>query len=477
MNAGRDVSQGCRHTVELSTCSTRWKGRIVAMGERVAAWRTAHIPDRLFMVLLSLLTGVLSGAGAWLLKWLVSHITALLTVDMHTRGVNWWFVGLPVIGILLTGMYQRYVIRQTIYHGTARLNQQISQNRFRLPFKLVFAPIVASSMTLGFGGSAGGEGPIACTGAAIGSNLGKWLRLTREQMGMIVAAGAAAGIAGIFKAPVGGALFAVEVLALPLTTPAVIMVFTAAVTAALTAFVMSGCTMDMAFHAPFPFDWNLWPWMLLLGVFCGLYSAYYSAIMDMMRRWYASMKNPWIKNVLSGLAVGVLILIFPALFGEGYGFMAKLINGADPHFLTSWSPWYGNLSGLSLPAWFPFGTHISGAALPLLVAFGVIAVKAFACASTNSGGGVAGDFAPTLMAGCVAGYVFATALNLLFGLHLPVVYFAFCGMGAVMAGAINAPLMAIFITVEMTDAYSLLLPVSLAAALSWFVASHLRPTA
>lgn len=439
--------------------SNRLGAGIVALGRKVGEWQMVHIHPRVFMVLLAMVTGVLSGAAAWLLKWLVRHISLMVTADMRPDGLNWWFLLLPVVGILLTGMYQRYVIGHTIYYGTERLNREIAADRFRLPFWQVYAPVIASSVTLGFGGSAGGEGPIACTGAAIGSNIGKWLRLTHEQMGVIVAAGAAAGIAGIFKAPVGGALFAVEVLALPLTTVAVVMVFVASLTASLTAFALSGFTMDMAFHLHAAFDWSLWPWMLLLGAFCGVYSAYYSKIVTTVRRRYNAMTNPWVKNVVSGLTVGILVFIFPTLFGEGYNIMAKIINGADPRLLTAWSPWASDAGSATTVA---------------LIALGVIAVKALACVSTNSGGGVAGDFAPTLMAGCVAGFFFATGLNLLFSLHLPVVWFAFCGMAAVMAGVIGAPLMAIFITVEMTDAYALLLPVTLAASTSYLVATPLK---
>lgn len=424
-----------------------------------ASWREAHVPLRVFMLVLAMATGVLCGTAAWLLKWLVRLIGLRVTVGMHPDGLNWWLLWLPVAGIVLTGIYQRYILKHTLFNGTEELNREIAHSRYRLPAWQMYAPVIASSLTLGFGGSAGGEGPIACSGAAIGSNLGRWMRLGRSQMGIIVVAGAAAGIAGIFKAPVGGALFAVEVLSLPLTTPAVAMVFVATLTSALTAFALSGFTLDIAYSMHSAFEWRLLPWMLLLGVFCGLYSAYYWKTVQVMRRRYHAMRNPWLKNVASGLVVGALVFVFPTLFGEGYGIMTKIINGTDPHLLTAWSPWAGDEGSTATVA---------------LIALGVIAVKALACVSTNSGGGVAGDYAPTLMAGCVAGFFFATSLNLLFGLHLPVVWFAFCGMGAVMAGVIGAPLMAIFITVEMTATYTLLLPVAMATMCAYAVATPLK---
>lgn len=441
---------------KVATCaSVGVRRRLVAF----AAWRVRCVPDRVFMVAVAMVTGLLCGVAAWLLKWLVRNISLLVTDGMHPDGVNWWLLALPVAGIVLTGIYERYIVGHIIFDGTAQLNREIAHSCFRLPVWQMYAPVLASSLTLGFGGSAGGEGPIACSGAAIGSNMGRWLRLTHQQMGVIVAAGSAAGIAGIFKAPVGGALFAVEVLSLPLTTVSVVMVFVATLTAALTAFVLSGFTLDIAYSMHAAFDWSLLPWMVLLGAFCGAYSAYYWKIVQSMRRRYHAMTNPWAKNVISGLVVGVLVFVFPTLYGEGYGIMTKVINGTDPHLLTAWSPWAGDGGSV--------GTVV-------LIALGVIAVKALACVSSNSGGGVAGDYAPTLMAGCVSGFFFATLLNMLFGLQLPVVWFAFCGMGAVMAGVIGAPLMAIFITVEMTATYTLLLPVALAGLTAYVVATPLK---
>ena len=219
----------------------------------------------------------------------------------------------------------------------------------------------------------------------------------------------------------GGVFFALEVLAITLSTPAIMAIVLAAVTAGLTSYVWSGCTTDLPFHATMAFDWHLIPPVILLGLFCGIYSFYYSSVMTLMKRRYASMGNPWWKNLLSGSVLAILVFLFPALYGEGYSFMSNLLAG-HTEAISSY--------GL-------FARYGHDALTPVLLAFAIIAVKAFACASSNSGGGVAGDFAPTLMAGCVAGFFFAQLSNTCFGTQLPVADFAFIGMGAVMAGPVH----------------------------------------
>lgn len=416
------------------------------------------IPPYAFMMMLAFITGLLTGSAAYLLKCTVRWVSQPIADNLHPWQCNRALLVMPVIGIMLTGIYQRYILHKEIYHGSDRLNRAIANRRYRLAGDLTYAPIVASTMTLGFGGSAGSEGPIAYAGAAIGSNIARLFRSDPTLMKIMLACGASAGIAGIFKAPIGGALFSLEVLTVSLTVGGIVAVLLASVTAALTAYVWSGCTPDLIFNNVSAFDWHWAPWVLVLGVFCALYSFYYSSVMTVMRRWYDSIGNPWLKNLISGALLAALVFLFPPLFGEGYNFMGELLAG-KANALSDYSlfAYDGDL------AW-----------TPILIALGIIIVKAFACSSTNSGGGVAGDFAPTLMAGCVAGFFFASILNTLFGLHLPVADFAFFGMAAVMAGAIRAPFMAIFITVEMAQAYTLLLPVVLTAAVSYLGVLALR---
>lgn len=419
------------------------------------------LSDSQLLVAMALVTGLITGVAAYLLKRLVAYISSGLVMNLDPCGANWVFLIFPVGGILLTGIYQRYVLRQKIYHGVSQLGMAIAERRYRLPGYLTYAPIVASSLTLGFGGSAGAEGPIAYAGAAIGSNVARSLGVRPDLMRFMLACGASAGIAAIFKAPVGGAFFSLEVLSVSLSVMAVLAVFIASLTAWFTAYALSGCTTDVAFEQYTAVTPGIWPYILLLGMFCGIYSFYYSRVMHHMVKFYFRMENPWMKNLLSGAVVAVCVFLFPALWGEGYGFIAKVLAGHG-EAITSYSLW---------------ASRLPSPTLLILMAAGMLLVKPLATSSTNSGGGVAGDFAPTIFAGCIAGYSFALTANTFLGLNLPVVDFAFFGMAAVMAGAIQAPLMAIFLVVEMVSHYSLLLPVTVAATISYVIVKALGKVA
>lgn len=410
-----------------------------------------HVPPYVALMILAFITGLITGVATFLMKRAIAFVSGTFTSHFHAGGANWALLVFPIIGILLTGIFQRYILRKKVNFGTERLNSAIAARRYRLSGDLTYAPIVGCTLTLGFGGSAGSEGPIAYTGAAIGSNIGRVFGADNEMLKIMLACGASAGIAAVFSSPVGGVLFSIEVLSIALTTGAFVAIFMSSVTAALTMFVMSGNATDLVFNNVGQISWAWMPWVLLLGVFCGVYSFYYSMIMGRMRRRYDAVTNPWVKNLVSGSILAILVFLFPPLFGEGYKFMSEILAGGSKVFAE-----YGL-----------FASEASMLYTPMLIALGIILVKAFACASTNSGGGVAGDFAPTLMAGCVAGFFFATFLNLVCGCSIPVTNFAFFGMAAVMAGAVRAPFMAIFIVVEMSQAYTMLLPVAIAAAVSY----------
>lgn len=400
---------------------------------------------------LAFATGLLAGVGAFVLKRMIGWVSQLLTGGLDVQHANPVLLSLPVAGVLLAVLFQRYVARRWLCHGVDRLNADLRRGHYRQPFSQMFTAMIASAFTLGFGGSAGSEGPIAYTGAAMGSSVGRVCGVSREMMKVLVACGAAAGIAGIFKAPVGGAFFALECLCVELSSGAIIALMIAAVTAGLTAYVLSGCTPDIYFSEQVPFDMHWLPWVVAAGFFCGLYSVYYQVVMTRLARFYASMRRPWLKNIMAGAIIGAAIFLFPPLYGEGYGFISKML-AQDMGALTGYGLFAGDGTGLPLV---------------LVLSGGMMLVKAFATASTTSGGGVAGDFAPALFAGCVAGIFFAVASNALFGAGLPVGCFGFFGMGAVMAATQRAPLMAIFLTVEMGAAYKLLLPVVVISTVSY----------
>ena len=409
------------------------------------------LPSNIRLIVIASIIGVAVGAAAYVLKEAIAWLSRGVTIMFDASSSNAFLLVVPIVGIVLAGVYQRYIIRTGLSHGVDRLSRDIAAGNPALGPKLTYGPIVASTLTLGFGGSAGAEGPIAYAGAAIGSNIGRVFGVDRTTLMLLVGCGAGAGIAGIFKAPIGGVLFTLEVLGMAMSTPAVIALVAAAVCASTTAYVFSGFTMDLPWtHAP-QFVGEMIPWSLLLGVFCALYSVYYSRVMHRMRRVYGRIKNPWVENIAGGIVLAVSVFLFPTLYGEGYQVMGRIIN-ADFQALFDGSVFYG--------------VHIGRWTLPLLLA-GILAVKCFATSASNSAGGVAGDFAPTLFAGCIAGLFFATTLNAAFDLGLDAAAFAYIGMAGVMAGAIRAPLMAFFLTSEMSNGYGYFLPLLIVSVVSY----------
>ncbi len=414
-----------------------------------------RLGEDVYLVVVAILAGCLIGCAAWALKWLIARVSDF-SINCVVDRLGWWTtLLLPLVGILLASIYQRYVIHREIYHGVDRLQADLAAGRAVLPVDLTFSPILACAATLGFGGSAGSEGPIAYAGAAISNNVGRLLGASDKGLRTLMAIGAGAGIAGIFQAPVGGALFTFECLGVGGSPLMVIALFAACLCAGLTASALAGFVSDISFAGATSFSWQMTLPLMALAVFCGIYSAYYSDIMKRMTLWFEKMRSPWTRNVVSGLIVGALLFAFPALFGEGYGVVGHLLNG-DTDAATLRSP----LLRLGLEP----------STLLLVVCLGIMLVKAFATSSTNSGGGVAGDFAPTLFVGAVCGFFFAKISGLLFGVELPVADFVCYGMAAVMAGAVRAPLMAMFLVTEMTGQGGLLLPVAIAAGVSCAVA-------
>lgn len=409
------------------------------------------------MFILAVAVGFVTGMCAVLLKKGIALVSHLVTAGVTMAHENWQLLVFPVVGIVLTGIFVRYVVRFDITKGTNKMLKQLKVHDYVIRARVMVSPMIGAILTLGFGGSAGSEGPIAYTGGAIGSNAARLFGLRTELQRVLLGCGAAAGIAGIFKSPIGGFLFALEVLRISMTTSAVVALLTASVTAGATAYVMSGYTFDMAFAGTHVYQSHLLPWYCLLGIVCGLYGYYYSHVMDRMDRGFRRISNPWLRNVIGGAILALCVFSFPVLYGEGYGVMAQILGG-DVSKLVEGSI-FRDFGGL----WLTVGA-----------AAAICLVKPFACSSTNSSGGVAGDFAPTLFAGCMVGLLYALVLNY-WGIDIPLTDFAYLGMGAVMAGAIRAPLMALFIVLEMTATFTLFWPMLIVTALSYFVVRLCTP--
>lgn len=420
---------------------------------RILLWREKHITEKNFMVILALVIGVLCGFAALLLKWLIHAISGLLGAGISISSGNYLYLIYPVCGILLAGLYVRYVVKDNISHGVTRVLYSISQNKSRLKPHNIYSSVIASSITIGFGGSVGAEGPIVYTGAAIGSNIGQLFRLSPRILMILVGCGAAAGIAGIFKAPIAGMLFTLEVLMLDLTTVSVMPLLIASISAATVAYVFTGYDVEFFFVQSEPFITGRIPYVIVLGFFCGIVSLYFTKVMNMMENFFKhKLVLPWRKTLVGGVILAVLVFLFPPLYGEGYGSILSLLGG-DPGSILNGSVFYND----RIDVWF------------ILMFIGmIILLKGFATSATNGGGGVGGTFAPSLYLGCMAGFFFAFLINNLgFFPQLSVKNFALMGMAGVMSAVMHAPLMAIFLTAEMTGGYDLFLPLLIVSAISY----------
>ena len=420
---------------------------------KMLQWREKHITERNFVLILALVVGLLSGFAALLLKLIIEEIASLLTAHVSITQGNYSYLIFPIVGILIVSLFVRYVVRDNISHGVTRVLYAISQKKSRLKVHNMWTSLVASSVTIGFGGSVGAEGPIVFTGAAIGSNLGGAFRLSPRILMLLVGCGAAAGIAGIFKAPIAGMLFTIEVLMLDLTAASVMPLMIASITGATVAYVFTGYDVEFFFSQSAPFVTSRIPYVILLGVFCGFVSLYFTKMMNMMERTFGKLKNPWLKLLFGAVILSSLIFLFPPLYGEGYGPINLLLNGQFSQIFD------GSL----------FYDYRNDVWMVILFIGMIILTKVFATSATNGSGGVGGTFAPSLYVGCMAGFFFANLINTL-GLcagELSTKNFALMGMAGVMSAVMHAPLMAIFLTAEMTGGYELFLPLLIVSTISY----------
>lgn len=425
----------------------------------LVVWREKHIGEKPFVIFLALLVGIFCGLAALVLKSLIHAISSMLTAHLSVAHGNWLFFLYPALGVLITLLFVRYVVRDNISHGVTRVLYAISQNKSRLKKHNIFSSVMASSITIGFGGSVGAEGPIVYTGAAIGSTLGQAFRMSPRVLMIMVGCGAAAGIAGIFKAPIAGMLFTLEVLMIDLTTVSVMPLLISSITAATIAYIFTGYDVEFFFVQSEPFVTGRIPYVVLLGIFCGLVSLYFTKVMNMMENMYKRLNRPMYKYLVGALILSSLIYLFPPLYGEGYSSIINLLGG-DTSAIFDGSIFYADRSSV----------------ISISIFIGhIILTKVFATSATNGAGGVGGTFAPSLYVGCMAGFFFAYVINNMFGLDLSVKNFALMGMAGVMSGVMHAPLMGIFLTAELTGGYNLFLPLLIVSTLSYCTIKIFEP--
>lgn len=427
---------------------------------KVVTWRERHIKEREFMLMLALFVGVVCGFAAQLLKFLIHLISSLLTSRISETTANWIYLVCPVIGILIVTLFIRYVVKDNISHGVTKVLYAISRRKSRLKKKNMYASLVASSITIGFGGSVGAEGPIVFTGAAIGSNVGQAFRLSPRMLMLLVGCGAAAGIAGIFRAPIAGMLFTLEVLMIDLTGATVMPLLLSSITGATVAYILEGYDVEFFFSQSEPYFTRKIPYTALLGIVCGFVSLYFTRVMIWMEGIFGRLKKKWMKISMGGVIMAILIFVFPPLYGEGYDAINNLLDG-NPSAVLDGTFFYFDRDNVWFIALFIFATFM---------------MKAFATSATNGAGGVGGTFAPSLFVGALCGFLFAYVLN---NLQVPIELsnknFALMGMAGLMSGVMHAPLMAIFLTAEMTGGYNLFLPLLIVSAISYITIRIFEP--
>lgn len=418
---------------------------------KILSWREAHIEQRHFIIMLSFAVGFLASVAANLLKWLIHFIQRMLTQGFDRVEVNFWYLVFPVIGILLASLFVRYIVKDDISHGVTRILHAISQRKSIIKLHNTWSSIVGSSLTIGFGGSVGAEAPIVLTGSAIGSNLGKLFKMDQKTMMLLIGCGAAGAIGGIFKAPIAGLMFTLEVLMLDMTVASVVPIIISSVTATTFTYIISGSKAFMfKFEAAQFFEVSLIPHFILLGIVCGLTSLYFTRGMNKIEGVFRKIKKPIWKLVLGGSILSVLIFFFPPLYGEGYETIEALING-NAQAVFDWSlfqPYNDN-------------QYVFVGYLLMIVIF-----KIFASAATNGAGGVGGIFAPSLFMGSLVGFIFATVSGMI-GFPVSLENFSLAGMTGLMSGVMHAPLTGIFLIAELTGSYSLFMMLMIVSTVSY----------
>ncbi len=409
-----------------------------------------RLPERTSLLILAVVTGLLCGLAAVLLKTAIHQMQNGLSGLF--RDASWAFLVLPGVGMLLSGLLVRYVIRDNIGHGVTKVLQAISKNESRIKRHNVWSSLVTSALTIGFGGSVGAEAPIVYTGAAIGSNLGRYCGMSYRGMTLLLGCGAAGAVAGIFNAPLAGVLFTLEILLFNISMTGILPLLISSISATLVSYLLLG--RETQFTASLvDFSMPDVPFYLILGVFCGFCALYFIRTTLSMEDRLGRLQNPWVRWAVSAVSLGLLIFLFPPLHGEGYNFLSPLLNNETVDF--------GGATPLSFALKWEW-------TVPLFFLL-VLLLKVFSMTFTNAGGGVGGTFGPTLFVGAMAGFVVATTLNLIAPGTAAVPNFVLVGMAGLMAGVMQAPLTAIFLIAEISGGYQLLVPLILTSAVAYGV--------
>ena len=426
---------------------------------RMVAWRIAHISERNFLYILSIIIGLFSGIAALVLKNLIHFVAERLTSWFSVDGISYLFLVYPLIGIFLTVIFVKFIIKDDIGHGVSKILYSISRTGSRLKPHNTYSSMLASSLTIGLGGSVGAEAPIVLTGASIGSNMARIFKLNYKYVTLMVGCGAAGAIAGIFNAPIAGIVFTLEVLMLDLTMAYLIPLLLSSISATIMSYFFMGKGVLLRLSEVTPFEISTIWFYILLGVFTGLLGFYLTRTSMFLEKRISRINNWGIRLLFGGSILGLLIFIFPPLWGEGYSSIITIFNGHGTDLLNNslFFDWKDNVY------------------LVLVVLAGILIFKVVAMAATTASGGIGGIFAPTLFMGAFAGFFLVKLLNTFYNLGLPEGNFALAGMAGMMAAVMHAPLTGIFLTAEITGGYGMFIPLLITSTVAYVTIMRFEP--
>ncbi len=433
--------------------------KILNIVHHISIWREQNISHQNFILILSIFIGFVSAIAAIILKNVVHYTAYLLHNSFTPDNYNYLFLIFPTIGITLTVIFVKYGIKAKISHGVSRILWAISQNKGKIDRHNTWSSLVASTLTVGFGGSVGLEAPIVYTGSAIGSNIATAFRLDTRSRILLVACGSAGAMAAIFKAPIAAIVFAIEVLMIDLTTASLLPLLLSSVAGTTLSFFLLGNSVMFSYTITTGFKIENIPFYVLLGGFTGIIAIYFTKTAGYIESLFKKTSSSRKKIIIGGMLLSVLIFVFPLLYGEGYDSINAILNGQGDTIIFNSLFWdYRNNSWIFL-------------AFLLLVLF----FKVIAMATTNGAGGVGGIFAPSLFMGGIAGYFVAMFLKIIFNVDVPVENFVLAGMAGVMSGVMHSPLTAIFLIAELTSGYQLFIPLMITSAISFITIIPFEP--
>lgn len=429
----------------------------------VTEWIKGDHTQKQVLLMISFAVGIVCGCVSFVLKFIIENIQELLTSDFMPDEANWLYLVYPSIGIAIAALFVKYIVRGDISHGVTKILFSMARGRSRIKSHNRWSSIIASAITIGFGGSVGAEAPIVLTGAAWGSDFGKRFHLPPNSIMLLVGCGAAGAVSAVFKAPIAGLMFVIEVLMLELNMSSLLPLLVTSLTSVCVSYAFWGMDPQFNFSLAKSFSIDIIPGCILLGICCGLVSLYFTRAMNWFEGIFGKIKKKRYKFILGAVTLGILIYFFPVMYGEGYSVINQLINDAPASDIMKNSHFYGNENNL-------------------LYYLGLVLIfKVFATTATNGGGGCGGTFAPSLFLGCIAGFIFAKVWDLSLGLEAGTSFYlssrncGLYGMAGLMSGVMHAPLTGIFLIAELTGGYDLFVPLMIVSAIAYLTIVVFEP--